>query len=88
MILSVPASLFAQSTFPVNGIADPKDGAYAFTNATIVKDGATTITKGTMIIREGKIVATGTNIFIPKDAVVIDCEGKYIYPSFIDIYSD
>ena len=43
---------------------------------------------GTLVIREGKIVAAGTNITIPKDAVVIDCEGKYIYPSFIDIYSD
>jgi imidazolonepropionase-like amidohydrolase len=88
MIVSVPAALLAQSTFPVNGVADPKDGAYAFTNATIVKDGTTTITKGTLVIREGKIVAAGTNITVPKDAVVIDCEGKYIYPSFIDIYSD
>jgi len=25
---------------------------------------------------------------MPKGAVVIDCSGKYIYPSFIDIYSD
>ncbi|MCW3117137.1 MAG: amidohydrolase, partial [Chitinophagaceae bacterium] len=25
---------------------------------------------------------------VPADAVSIDCSGKYIYPSFIDIYSD
>ena len=25
---------------------------------------------------------------VPKDAVVVDCSGRYIYPSFIDIYSD
>src|SRR5688572_17640926 len=87
MVISVPFTLFAQTTFPVNGIADPKDGSYAFTNATIVKDAATTIQKGTLLIREGKIVAAGADISIPKDAVVIDCEGKYIYPSFIDIYS-
>ena len=36
----------------------------------------------------GLIVAAGTGAAIPKDAVVIDCSGKYIYPSFIDIYSD
>src|SRR6202042_3556978 len=27
-------------------------------------------------------------VAIPSDAVVIDCSGKYIYPSFIDAYSD
>ncbi|MET0299935.1 MAG: amidohydrolase family protein, partial [Flavitalea sp.] len=88
MIVSVPAALLAQKTFPVNGVADPKEGAYAFINATIVKDGQTTIQKGTLVIREGKIVAAGTNITVPKDAVTIDCEGKYIYPSFIDMYAD
>ena len=25
---------------------------------------------------------------VPKDAVVINCSGKYIYPSLIDIYTD
>lgn len=78
----------AQVTFPVNEVADPKEGNYAFINATIVKDATTTIQKGTMLIKNGKIVSVGTNIIVPKDAVVIDCEGKYIYPGFIDIYSD
>ena len=36
----------------------------------------------------GKIETVGNNITIPKDAVLIDCNGKYIYPAFIDIYSD
>ncbi|RYY26793.1 MAG: amidohydrolase [Chitinophagaceae bacterium] len=88
MVLAIPGALLSQTTFPVNGVADPKDGAYAFINATIVKDAQTIIQKGTLLIREGKIVASGTNITVPKDAVVIDCEGKYLYPSFIDMYSD
>ena len=37
----------AQETFPVNGVADPRSGIYAFTNATIVKDAATTISNAT-----------------------------------------
>ena len=78
----------AQPTFPVNGVANPKTNSYAFTNATIVKDGQATLTNATMVIKDGKIVAAGANITVPKDAVVIDCKGKYIYPSFIDIYSD
>jgi len=78
----------AQVTFPVNGVADPKVKCYAFTNATIVKDVQTTLTNATLVIREGKVVAIGSSVTIPKDAVVINCSGKYIYPSFIDIYSD
>ncbi|HEY4149222.1 MAG TPA: amidohydrolase family protein [Chitinophagaceae bacterium] len=78
----------AQETFPVNGVAEPKTGSYVFTNATIVKDGQTTIANATLVVRDGKIIAIGTGVAVPKDAVVIDCSGKYIYPSFIDIYSD
>ncbi|MGG9963198.1 amidohydrolase family protein [Ferruginibacter sp. SUN106] len=78
----------AQATFPVNDVASPKDGSYAFTNATIVKDAQSTLQNATMVIRQGKIENIGTNIAIPKDAVVIDCKGKFIYPSFIDIFSD
>jgi imidazolonepropionase-like amidohydrolase len=81
--------LQAQETFPVNGVADKREGCYAFTNATIVKDAQTTITNATMVIRDGKIVAIGaTGVTIPKDAVVIDCKDKFIYPSFVDIYAD
>ena len=78
----------AQVTFPVNGVADPRTGCYAFTNATIVKDGHTILHSATLIIRGGKITGVGTNAAIPKDAVVINCNGKYIYPSLIDIYTD
>lgn len=80
--------LQAQETFQVNGVGDKRDGCYAFTNATIVKDAQTTLTNATLVIRDGKIVAVGNGVNIPKDAVVVDCKDKYIYPSFIDIYSD
>ncbi|MFI5185970.1 MAG: amidohydrolase family protein [Chitinophagales bacterium] len=82
--------IFAKSqvTFPVNGITDPRTGCYAFINATIVRDGQTTLKNSTLIIRDGKIAAVGASSAVPKDAVVINCSGKYIYPSFIDIYTD
>ncbi|HMH24239.1 MAG TPA: amidohydrolase family protein [Puia sp.] len=87
-LLSLVFLSTAQTTFPVNGVADPRQGCYAFTNATLVKDGQTTLTGATLIIRDGLIVGAGAGLSLPKDAVVIDCSGKYIYPSFIDIYSD
>jgi imidazolonepropionase-like amidohydrolase len=87
-VIFLSGDLIAQSTFPINGIANERSGHYALTNATIVKDAATTLQNATMVIKEGKIVAVGTNIKVPAGAVEIDCKGKYIYPSFIDIFSD
>lgn len=88
LILIIHSMATAQVTFPVNGVADPQVKCFAFTNATIVKDVQTTLSNATLVIREGKIVAIGNSVTIPKDAVVIDCSGKFIYPSFIDVYSD
>lgn len=82
------AFLSAQTTFPVNGVRDSRDGLYAFTNATIYKSYNDKIENATLLIRDGKVAAVGQKINIPKDAVVIDCIGKYIYPSFIDLYTE
>jgi imidazolonepropionase-like amidohydrolase len=78
----------AQETSNVNGVADIRSGSYAFTNATIVKDAQTTLSKATLLIKKGVVVGISTDGKIPADAVTIDCTGKFIYPSFIDIYSD
>jgi imidazolonepropionase-like amidohydrolase len=86
LFFSIP--LFAQPTFPENGVADPRHGYYAFTNATIVKEAGTTLTNATLVIKDGKITAVGTGLAVPAGAVEVDCKGKFIYPSFIDIYSD
>ena len=80
--------LFAQSTFPENGVADPRSGYFAFTHATIAKDYATLLTDATLVIRDGRIVAVGSGLSVPQGAVEIDCRGKFIYPSFIDLYAD
>lgn len=88
LFAGAPQVLKAQVTFPVNDVANPKDGCYAFTKATIVKKANDTLLNATLVIRQGKIEAVGNNIAIPKEAVVIDCNGKYIYPAFIDMYTD
>lgn len=80
--------IHAQETFPLNGVADKREGTYAFTNATIVKDHNNTVQNGTMLIKDGKIINIGTGLSVPKDAVVLDCKGKYIYPSLMDVYAN
>src|SRR5215218_1715883 len=78
----------SQATFPENGVGDPRHGYYAFTNATIVKDANSTLTGATLIIKDGKILSVGTGLKLPPGAVEVNCSGKYIYPSFIDLYAD
>jgi hypothetical protein len=87
-LFPVTSSLIGQATFPENGVVDPRHGSYAFTNATIVKDASTTLTNATMLIKDGKIISVGTSVKIPAGTVEVDCKGKFIYPSFIDIYAD
>jgi imidazolonepropionase-like amidohydrolase len=90
VLILLPTSLVVQEqvTFPENGVADPRHGHYAFTNATIVKDATTTLTNATLVIKDGKISAVGAGLKVPAGAVEIDCKGTYIYPSFLDIYTD
>lgn len=88
LIFGIVFSSLAQETFPVNGISNPKSLCYAFTNATIVQDPVRTIRNGTLVIRNGKIIGVGDKQApIPKDAEVIDCSGKYLYASFLDLFS-
>jgi hypothetical protein len=89
LVIAITISIcsFAQETGTVNGVADIRSGSVAFTNATIVKDAQTTLSNATLLIKNGKITAVGIGIAIPNDAVVINCADKFIYPSFIDLYS-
>lgn len=79
---------YAQETFPVNGTTDPRHTVYAFKNAVVHVDFKTTISSATLLVQDGKILNSGTNVVIPANAVVVDLKGKHIYPSLIDIFSD
>jgi imidazolonepropionase-like amidohydrolase len=61
-----------------------KYGTFALTNATVFTVTKGIVNNGTVIIRNGKIEAVGTNITIPSGAEVIDCKGQFIYPGMID----
>ena len=78
----------AQTTFPRNGVYDERPGLYAFTNATIIVDPQTTLQNATLLIRNGRVDAVGTNVSLPAGTVVTDLKGKRIYPALIDIDSD
>lgn len=81
-------SLWAQETFPVNDVQDVRTKAYAFTHATIFTAYNTQLKDATLLIRDGKVEAVGAGIQIPKGYVTVDLDGKFIYPSFIDMYTN
>ncbi len=83
------ASLFAQDYFPSNDGVKSKNNNYrAFTNAKIYVTPDQIITNGTLLIQNGKVVSVGKNVSLPKNTIVEDLNGKSIYPSFIDVFSD
>ncbi|MFQ5569387.1 MAG: amidohydrolase family protein [Rhodothermales bacterium] len=61
-----------------------REGTIALTNARIVTITSGTIENGTLVMRNDRIVALGTNVEVPADAEVIDCSGLTIYPGLID----
>ena len=81
-------NLFSQETFPINGVEDNRENYYAFFNANIVVDYNSTVENGTLIIKNGKIISVGKDINIPNGVRKFDLNGNFIYPSFIDLYSD
>jgi hypothetical protein len=89
IILCIGLQSFAQDYFPENkSVKQNTEITYAFTNANIVKSYDDIISKGTLLIKSEKILAVGKNVSIPKEAIVIDLDGKYIYPSFVEVFSD
>jgi imidazolonepropionase-like amidohydrolase len=79
---------YAQDYFPINESVQNKNKNYTvFINATIYVTPTQKIEKGTLLVQDGKVVAVGNSVTIPKNSITIDLEGKTIYPSFIDIYT-
>ena len=56
----------------------------AITGGTVYPVSGPKIEQATVLIRDGKIAAIGTNITIPADATRIDATGKWVTPGLID----
>jgi imidazolonepropionase-like amidohydrolase len=80
--------LGAQETFPNNGAPVVDNNLYVLKGATVHADHVTTLRSADVWIKNGRILAVQSAVPIPSYAIVKDCKGKHIYPSFIDLYSD
>jgi imidazolonepropionase-like amidohydrolase len=88
LLVCIGADLYAQATFPLNGVQDQRLQTYLFKNATIHVDAKTVLTNSWLLIQNGKIAKVGKDFDYPKNAIVQDLDGKHIYPAFIDVFSD
>ncbi|MGI9066539.1 MAG: amidohydrolase family protein [Pyrinomonadaceae bacterium] len=86
LLLGWSAQMSAQQIGnPANqaGVTPPR-GIYAIRNARIVTVSGPDIENGTIVIRDGKIEALGTNVNVPSGAQTIDGRGLSVYPGMID----
>lgn len=88
-LVSFVSTTFAQNYFPNNESVQNKNQNFtAFTNAKIYVTPRQIIEKGTLLIQNGKVINSGKDIVIPKNSLIVNLEGKTIYPSFIDMYTN
>jgi imidazolonepropionase-like amidohydrolase len=60
----------------------------AITHAHVVVSPTVEMDDATLLFQDGWIIGVGKGIAIPPEAVIFDADGKYIYPSFIELNSD
>jgi imidazolonepropionase-like amidohydrolase len=68
------------------GAGEPPAGTHALVGARIVVAPGRTLPAGTLVVRDGVIVAVGSNVAPPADARLWNLEGKTLYPGLIDAW--
>ncbi len=88
LLQSIPLFSNAQETATPNGVSDSRSNAYAFTNATIYRGDGQFLDQGTLLIRDGLVVEVNSSQNVPSGYFEINLDGDYIYPGFVDAYTD
>ena len=78
---TIPANPFPSTYEPY------PNSAVFITNATIIDGTGGLIEKGSLLIRNGKVSAIGTELEMPEEATRIDAEGRWVTPGIIDNHS-
>ena len=63
------------------------DGAVAIVGGRVVPITGQGIERGTVLIENGRISAVGASVTVPDDAQVVDAEGAWVLPGFIDAHA-
>jgi len=56
-------------------------------NATVMTVTQGTLENASVVLRNGRIAAVGTDVSVPRGATVVDASGKYVTPGIIDAHA-
>jgi imidazolonepropionase-like amidohydrolase len=85
LLLPAFAGVKAQTNGTAQRGAPDAQGAFVIRNARIVTVSGPEIENGSLVIRNGKIEAVGTNVTAPAGAEEINAQGLSVYPGMIDL---
>lgn len=90
-VVAISSTAVAQrlpATAPPEGIRLKPTGLYALKGATVVTSPGQKLENATIVVRNGVIEAIGVDLAIPAGAEVRELKGKWVYPAFVDAYTD
>jgi len=87
LFCSCKALVLAQQPYFLNGLSDDRPSFIAFTHCKVSAEPGKWIENATLVIEKGKIVSVIKDGSVPTGAREIDLSGKWVYASFLDLYS-
>jgi N-acetylglucosamine-6-phosphate deacetylase len=86
--LLISCSAEAADTSPTVGLRQNTPDAYALVGAKIIVAPGREIESGTIVIRDGKIARVASGEEVPPGVRRVDVSGRWVYPAFIESYTD
>lgn len=76
------------STAPAEGPRQNTPQVHALVGGRVIIEPGRALDAGTVLVRDGVIVDVGPQVVVPAEARVWNLSGKWLYPGFIDSYSE
>ena len=87
VLIPTAGARLAGKAVPADAAPQAQPSVVAIRNATLITVSRGTINNGTIVMRDGKIAAIGTNVQIPAGATIVDGTSKFVTPGLIDAHS-
>ena len=71
-----------------DGLREHPLTAFALVHARVIPAPGQVLEDAAIVVRDGRIVAVGSDVHIPGDAQQIDMQGRTIYPGFVEAWSE
>lgn len=86
--LAASAQTFPPTSRHEEGLHRHPLQVFALTGGKVIRSPGKEPESVTILIRDAKIVAIGNKVNVPAEAKIIDLDGNFVYPGFIDSYAE